>query len=124
MQIVKVGVKAAISLAVGIFVIEGSALYRMAIFAICYALLTYYIWYMNRNGGGFSVFLGKGGFTGTLLSFGFMIISPLIPLVILSMLFNSLGLPEVTQGVLSILLIIAATGFVVVDIGRVINPDF
>ena len=124
MQIVKVGVKAAIALAAGIFLPSGDFLYRMGIGAICYVLLTYYMWYMKQRGGGFSVFLGKGGFTATLLSFGFMIISPLIPLIVLSLIFNSLGLPEAAEGVFSVLLVIVAIGFVILDIGRAFNPEF
>lgn len=124
MEIVKAGVKAAISLAVGIFVVDGSIVYRGAIFAICYALLTYYMWYIKRRGGGFSVFVGEGGIFATLLSFGFMIISPIIPLLVLALVLNTLGIPEVVEGVLSILLIIAAVAFVVFDIGRAVNPDF
>ena len=124
MQIVKVGVKAVIALAAGIFLPGGDVLYRIAIGAIAYMLLTYYMWYMKRRGGGFSVFVGEGGFTGTLLSFGFMIISPLIPLVILALIFNSFNLPEVAEGALSILLVIAAIGFVILDIVRAFNPEF
>lgn len=124
MEIVKVGVKAAISLAVGVFVVDGSIVYRGAIFAICYALLTYYMWYMKRRGGGFSVFVGEGGILATLLSFGFMIISPIIPLVVLAFALNALGIPEAVEGTLSILLIIAAGGFVVFDIGRAVNSNF
>lgn len=124
MEIVKVGVKAAISLAVGVFVVDGSIVYREAIFAICYALLTYYMWYMKRRGGGFSVFVGEGGILATLLSFGFMIISPIIPLVVLAFVLNALGIPEAVEGTLSILLIIAAGGFVVFDIGRAVNSNF
>lgn len=124
MEIVKVGVKAAISLAVGVFVVDGSIVYREAIFAICYALLTYYMWYMKRRGGGFSVFVGEGGILATLLSFGFMIISPIIPLVVLAFALNALGIPEAVEGTLSILLIIAAGGFVVFDIGRAVNSNF
>lgn len=125
MQIVKVGVKAALSVAAGIFVSGGDILFGMGLGAICYVLLTYYAWYMKRRGGGFSVFLGKGGAGATLLSFGFMIISPLIPLVLLTLLINSLGgLPETVESVLSILLVIAAAGFVVLDVGRAINPGF
>jgi len=125
MQIVKVGVKAVISVAAGIFVSGGDVLFGMGLGAICYVLLTYYAWYMRRRGGGFSVFLGKGGLGATLISFGFMVISPLIPLILLSLLINSLGgLPEALESVLSILLVIAAAGFVVFDIGRAVNPDF
>ncbi len=124
MEIVKVGVKAAISLAVGVFVVDGSIVYRGAVFAICYALLTYYMWYMKRRGGGFSVFVGEGGIFVTLLSFGFMIISPIIPLVVLAFALNALGISEAVEGILSILLIIAAGGFVVFDIGRAVNSNF
>ena len=125
MQIVKVGVKAALSVAAGIFVSGGDILFGMGLGAICYVLLTHYAWYMKRRGGGFSVFLGKGGAGATLLSFGFMIFSPLIPLFLLVFLINSLGgLPEILESVLSILLVIVAAGFVIFDIGRAINPDF
>ena len=124
MEIVKIGVKAAISLAVGIFVVDGNIVYRGAIFAICYALLTYYMWYMKRRGGGFSVFVGKGGIFATLFSFGFMIISPIIPLIVLAFALSALGMPEAVEGVLSILLIIVASAFVVFDIGRAVNPNF
>lgn len=125
MQIVKVGVKAALSVAAGIFVSGGDILFGMGLGAICYVLLTYYAWYMKRRGGGFSVFLGKGGAGATLLSFGFMIFSPLIPLVLLVFLINSLGgVPQTIESVLSILLVIAAAGFMILDIGRAINPNF
>lgn len=124
MKFVKVGVKAAVAVAGGVFLSGGDVLYGMGMGAICYALLTYYMWYMKRRGGGFSVFLGKGGFTATLLSFGFMIISPLIPLIILSFIFNALRVPEVVMEALSILLVIAAAGFVIFDIGRAFNPEF
>ena len=125
MQIVKVGVKAALSVAAGIFVSGGDFLFGMGLGAICYVLLTYYAWYMKRRGGGFSVFLGKGGVGATLISFGFMILSPLIPLILLVFLINSMGgLPEAVEGVLSILLVIAAIGFVILDIGRAFNPNF
>lgn len=125
MQIVKVGVKAALSVAAGIFVSGGDILFGMGLGAICYVLLTYYAWYMKRRGGGFSVFLGKGGVGATLLSFGFMIFSPLIPLVLLVFLINSLGgVPQTIESVLSILLVIAAAGFMILDIGRAINPNF
>lgn len=36
MEIVKAGVKAAISLAAGVFVVDGNIVYHGAIFAICY----------------------------------------------------------------------------------------
>lgn len=125
MQIVKVGVKAALSVAAGIFISGGDILFGMGLGAICYVLLTYYAWYMKRRGGGFSVFLGKGGAGATLLSFGFMIFSPLIPLVLLVFLINSLGgVPQTIESVLSILLVIAAAGFMILDIGRAINPNF
>ena len=124
MEIVKVGVKAAITLAVGVFVVDGGIVYRGAVFAICYALLTYYMWYVKRRRGGFSVFVGEGGILATLLSFGFMIISPIIPLVVLAFALNALGIPEAVEGILSILLIIAAGGFVVFDIGRAVNSNF
>lgn len=125
MQIVKVGVKAALSVAAGIFISGGDILFGMGLGAICYVLLTYYAWYMKRRGGGFSVFLGKGGAGATLLSFGFMIFSPLIPLVLLVFLINSLGgVPQTIESVLSILLVITAAGFMILDIGRAINPNF
>lgn len=123
MEIVKAVVKASISLAVGVFVVDGSIVYRGAVFAICYALLTYYMWYMKRRGGGFSVFVGEGGSFATLFSFGFMIISPIILLIVLAFAFNVLGIPEAAEGMLSILLIIAAGAFVVFDIGRTVNPN-
>lgn len=124
MKIVKVGVKAAIALAAGVFLSSGDVLFGMGLGAICYVLLTYYMWYMKRRGGGFSVFVGEGGFTATLFSFAFMIISPLIPLVILLLIFNSLKLPEIAVGALSILVVIVAIGFVILDIGRAFNPEF
>lgn len=114
MQIVKVGVKAAIALAVGIFLISGDVLYRMGIGAICYVLVTYYMWFIKRRG---------SGSTTTLFSLIFMIISPLIPLVILALIFNSFNLPEAAEGALSILLVIVAIGFVIFDIVRAFNPD-
>lgn len=36
MEIVKAGVKAAVSLAAGVFVVDGNIVYHGAIFAICY----------------------------------------------------------------------------------------
>lgn len=60
----------------------------------------------------------------TLASFLFMVLSPLIPLVVLGLLINTQNMPEAVEGVLSILLVIAAAGFVVFDIGRAINPEF
>lgn len=124
MQIVKVGVKAAIALAVAISCSGDDILYRTAIGAIVYMFLTYYMWYMKRRGGGFSVFIGEGGLIATLISFGFMIVSPFIPLVILVMIINSFGIPEAAVGVLSILLVIVAIGFVIFDIVRAFNPEF
>lgn len=124
MKIVKVGVKAGLALAAGVFLPSGDVLYRIAIGAIAYVLVTYYMWYMKKRGGGFSVFAGEGGLTATLMSFGFMLISPLIPLIILSFVLTSLNLPEFVMGALSILLIIASIGFVIFDIGRAFNPEF
>lgn len=124
MQMVKIGVKAVVSVVGGVFLGGGNILMGMGMAAICYVLLSYYAWYMKRRGGGFSVFLGHGGIMATLVSFLFMVFSPLIPLVVLGLLINTLHMPEAVEGVISILLVIAAAGFVVFDIGRAINPEF
>lgn len=42
----------------------------------------------------------------------------------LGLLINTLNMPETVEGALSILMVIAAAGFVVFDIGRAINPEF
>lgn len=44
--------------------------------------------------------------------------------VVLGLLINTLHMPEAVEGALSILMVIAAAGFVVFDIGRAINPEF
>lgn len=124
MQMVKIGVKAVVSVVGGVFMGGRNILLGTAWAAVCYVLLSYYVWYMKRRGGGFSIFLGQGGLLATLVSFLFMVFSPLIPLVFLGLLINTLNIPDAILGVFSILLIIAAAGFVVFDIGRAINPEF
>lgn len=124
MQMVKIGVKAVVSVVGGVFLGGRNILLGMGWAAICYVLLSYYVWYMKRRGGGFSVFLGQGGLLATLVSFLFMVFSPLIPLVVLGLLINTLNMPDAILGALSIPMVIAAAGFVVFDIGRAINPEF
>lgn len=120
----KIGIKAIISVVVGVLMGRENILLGMGMAAICYVLLSYYVWYMKRRGGGFSVFLGQGGLMATLGSIAFMVLSPLIPIIVLALLLNTLHVPDVVESVLSILLVIAAAGFVVLDIGRAINPEF
>lgn len=124
MKIVKVSVKAVLSVAAGIFLARGNIFHGMLIAALCYVLLTYYIWFMKRRGFKFSVFVGEGGLVATLLSFGFMVISPIIPLVIIMMILDELKIPEAVTTVFSVLMLFAAVGFVIIDIGRAFNPDF
>ena len=119
---IKVAVKTGIALAAAIFG-EGDILLKFGIFGIVYALLAYYVWYMNKRGGGFSVFVGNGGLMATLMSFAFMILSPLIPLVVLALIMNSLGLSETATAVISVLMILAAFGCFALDVIRILKPE-
>ncbi|MCI8448094.1 MAG: hypothetical protein HFH30_06790 [Eubacterium sp.] len=78
---------------------------------------------MNKRGGGFSVFVGNGGLMATLMSFAFMILSPLIPLVVLALIMNSLGLSETATAVISVLMILAAFGCFALDVIRILKPE-
>lgn len=50
MQMVKIGVKAVVSVVGGVFLGGGNILLGMGMAAICYVLLSYYAWYMKRRG--------------------------------------------------------------------------
>ena len=127
MKFLGMAVKAAISLALAIYLLSDGILMAIAWFGIAYGLLSYYVWYFKKKKFSFSAWIGSNGLLMTLLSLLFGLLAPLIPLVLIILLFNSILPGSIGETVGSLIVLIIYLGFAARDVVTIIqhfNPSF
>ena len=120
MKFLGMAVKAAISLALAIYLLSDGILMAIAWFGITYGLFSYYVWY-------FTSWIGSNGLLMTLLSLLFGLLAPFIPLVLIILLFNSILPGSIGETVGSLIVLIICLGFAARDVVTIIqhfNPSF
>ena len=120
MKFLGMAVKAALSLALAIYLLSDGILMAIAWFVITYGLLSYYVWY-------FTSWIGSNWLLMTLLSLLFGLLAPIIPLVLIILLFNSILPGSIGETVGSLIVLIICLGFAARDVVTIIqyfNPSF
>lgn len=108
MQIMKIIIKAGLGLAAAIFA-GGDLLFRIGIFGIVYGFVTYYLWFIRVN----SDIIGDKIYINIFL--------PFIPVVIFSLILNSIPFGKTAEAIGSWIIVIVSYICVVMDVRKIFN---
>lgn len=99
----------------------GGPLFKTGIFGTVYVIMTFHVWYMDKQWGFFD-FIKQCCLSTALFAFAFMFLFPLVPLSAIALILNTIKLARTAGTYISVLTTATGLGCFVRDCIRILHP--